>query len=266
VKIYILTDIEGVSGVVNGSQTTPEGHGYEKACEWLTMDVNAAVQGAIDGGATEIVVLDGHGANDARNMHYDKLHDGAQYIQGVPWTRYLPEFDSSFDGAFFVGAHGMAGTAGAIREHSFSSQSWMEMRVNGEPMGEIGIYAAAAGDFGVPFLMVSGDDKACEESTRYVPDVERAVVKYGLTRHCAKLLPLGVTGRIIREKAALAMKKIKKVAPYKIPSPVDIEVDFCRNEYVDSIRERAGVTKIGPRTVRFSGNSVLDAFYKIQGG
>lgn len=265
-KIYILTDLEGVGGVVNRSQVFAGNAAYEKAREWLTLEVNAAVQGAIDGGATDILVLDGHGANNAVNLVYEKLHEGARYIQGVPWMEYLQSFDSSFDGLFQIGAHAMSGTQEAVLEHTMSSESWVEMLINGRPFGEIGLCAAIAGHFGVPFVMVSGDDKACKEAEQLSPGLECAVVKRGISRHCAELLPMPVVHNLIREKARAAMAKLKTIQPLRLDSPVEIQIEFLRTDSADCVRERKGVTRIGPRTVVYTGENVVEAFSRVRGG
>jgi len=265
-KIYVITDMEGVGGVVNRSQVMSNGAAYEKTREWLTLEVNAAVEGAIQGGATEILVLDGHGANSAVNMLYEKLHEGARYIQGTPWMEYLQSLDRSFDGMFHIGAHARAGTQGAVLEHTMSSENWVEMLVNGKPMGEIGLCAAIAGLDDVPFIMVSGDDKACAESQEYSPDLQCAVGKYGITRHCARLLPMPVVHEMIGEKAKLAVQRAKSIKPFKLESPVEIQIEYFRNDLVDGIKEREGVRKVGPRTVLFTGDDIENAWRRVIGG
>ena len=265
-RIYILTDMEGVGGVINRSQVFSGQPGYEKTREWLTLEVNAAVEGALEGGAKEILVLDGHGANSACNLLYEKLHEGAQYIQGVPWAEYLQSLDSSFDGMFHIGAHAMAGTRGAVLEHTMSSETWVEMLVNGSPMGEIGLCAAAAGHFDVPFVMVSGDDKACREAEELVPGIECAVVKEGISRHCAKLLPMPVVHNLIREKARLALTGAKSIRPFTVDSPVEIQIEYFRNDLVDAIAEREGVRKVGARKVLYTGRDIIEAFGRVRGG
>lgn len=265
-KIYILTDLEGVGGVLDRTQTRSGEAAYERAREWLTLEVNAAVQGAIDGGATGILVLDGHGANNACNLLYEKLHGGAQYVMGTPWTEYLQSLASSFDGMFQIGVHAMAGTPGAVLEHTMSSEAWVEMQMNGKPTGEIGLCATVAGHFDVPFVMVSGDDKACGEAAEVVPSVECAVVKEGISRHCAKLLPMPVVHRLIREKAKAAMGKARDIPPVRVDSPVEIQIEYFRNDLVDRIKERDGVRKIGGRTVLYAGDNIIEAFNRVHGG
>jgi len=264
-KIYILTDLEGVGGVVNESQTNSGSPAYEKACERLTLEVNAAVEGALSAGADEIVVVDAHGANRAVNLIYEKLHPAATYIQGVPWVRYPEGLDDTYDALFQIGAHAMSGTPGAVLEHTMSSEQWVEMRVNGQPMGEIGLVAACAGVFDVPFVMVSGCDKACAEAKALNPEVECAVVKYGISRQCARVLPHPKVLELIRDTASAAVKKAASQKPFKVETPVCIEVDYFRNHMVDMIKERQGVQKIGPRTVRFTGKDIIEAFARVRG-
>lgn len=265
-KVYILTDMEGVGGVINQSQTFSDGPGYEQAREWLTLEVNEAVQGAIEGGATEVLVLDSHGVSMARNFRWDKLHPGARYIQGTPRQDYVHLIDESYDGLFQIGVHAMAGTPGAVLEHTMSSGAWVEMRINGEIMGEIGLSAACAGVFGVPFVMVSGDDKACAEAQRICPDVECAVVKEGISRHAAVLKPMPVVHKLIREKAKAAMGKLKTVRPYTVESPTELSVRYFRNDTYEGIRERDGVKKIAPQTVIYTGRTIVEAFRRAWGG
>jgi D-amino peptidase len=206
-KIYILTDLEGAAGVVARDQVFAGNSGYEKARDWLTADVNAAVEGAVAGGATEVIVLDGHGANSAVNIRYENIHPKASLIQGSPWPEYLQMLDASFAGVFQIGAHAMSGTPEAVLEHTMSSDSWVEMTLNGKPTGEIGLCTAIAGHFGVPFVMVSGDDKAAAESQELSPGLEAAVVKQAISRGCALLLPREVVDETIRECAKRAVLK-----------------------------------------------------------
>jgi D-amino peptidase len=265
-KIYVLTDMEGVGGVVSQSQTFAGESGYEQAREWLTLEVNEAVEGAIEGGASEILALDSHGANNVRNLRWDLLCKGARYIQGTPRQDYVHLIDESYDGLFQIGAHAMAGTAGAVLEHTMSSGSWVEMRVNGQLMGEIGLTAAAAGVYDVPFVMVSGDDKACAEARGISPDVECAVVKEGMSRNAAILKPMAEVHRLIREKARLAMSKVKTAKPFKLESPVEIEIRYFRNDVYEGIREREGVRKVAPQMVIYSGKTVVEAWRRVWGG
>lgn len=265
-KIYILTDLEGVGGVVSSDQTGPGGYGYEKARDWLTAEVNACVEGAIEGGATDILILDGHGANNANNIRYENLHPNAKLIQGSPWAGFPPLLDESYDGLIQIGAHAMSGTLGAVLEHTENSKNWVEMTINGQAVGEIAFIAAAAGDYGVPFIMVSGDDKACAESQAIVPGIETAVVKQGLTRHSAVLFPRQTVEDLIRTASRRAVSRAKSISPFVVSPPVAIEVEYLRTETLDRVREREGVTKLSSRRVRYEGRNVIEAAHRWLGG
>lgn len=264
-KTYILTDMEGVGGVLGWDQVLPGDPAYEKSRCWLTAEVNAAVEGALAGGAQEILILDGHGANNARNLLYEELHPAAVAVQGGPWPEYLQGLDDSFDAMLQIGVHAMAGTAGAVLDHTMSPDTWVETRVNGVPMGEIGLCAAVAGHFGVPLAMVSGDDKACAEAAALSPGIESAVVKEGIGRHCAKVLPMPVVLDAISEKARLAMAKAKDISPFTVGSPVEIHVEFSSEDPLRDIKERHGVRIVGPRTVAYSGAEIIEACARMFG-
>lgn len=260
-RVYIVTDMEGVGGVVDDGQVVPVGgQAYEEARRWLTLEVNAAVQGALAGGATQLVVLDGHGANKCRNIVYELLHEGATCIQGMPWPEYLPGLDSSFDAMFQIGVHAMAGTANAVLDHTMSSESWVEMRVNGQAMGEIGLCAAVAGHYGVPLVLVSGDDKACREAANLVPGVESVVVKRGISRNCAELIPMSNVLSAIRNRAEAALRKMSTgvIKPFRLESPVELQIEYLQTSALQTIREGEGVRKIGSRTVVYEGGDIVE--------
>jgi len=259
-KIYILTDLEGVGGVVLGQQIEPGGSLYAEARHLLTQEVNAAVEGALAGGATEVLVRDGHGANSGYNFIFNELHPGAEYMMGSPTESYLDEIDESFDGVFQLGAHAMAGTMHAVLEHTQSSQAWEEMRVNGRPMSEMGFCAAMAGELGVPCLLVTGDQAVCDEARDLLgPEVDVAVTKVGLSRHCAIMKPPKVVRDLIRERARAAMGKIGKVKPLDIGRPVEIILRF-KHVYMADGHKCAGKRRLDSRTIAVTGSTAREAF------
>lgn len=262
-KIYILTDLEGVCGVVHDAQTVPGSPLYENARRWLTHEVNAAIEGALEGGATEIIVRDGHGANGGYNFVLDELHDAAEYVMGAPQDIYLEELDGSFDGVFQIGAHAMAGTARAVLEHTQSSQAWEEMRVNGQPMGEMGFFAAIAGELGVPCVLVTGDQAVCQEARALIgPEVEVAMTKVGFGRHCARMRTPKVTCDLIRYRARAAMGKIGVVKPVDIGKPVEITLRFKHMEGADGLK-CAGKRRIDAKTIAVRGETAREAFQNL---
>ncbi len=264
-KVFILVDMEGISGICLEQHTSADNPHYERARRWMTQDVNAAVQGAIDGGAKEIVVLDGHGANSLYNLVYEDLHEDAEYIVGSPRGWYLTGIDESFDCMLMVGKHAMSGTPNAVLEHTWSGASWYRCRLNGVETGEIGLMAAFAGTFKVPVTMVSGDKAACEEAKRFLGDhIAVACVKEGLSRYAAKMLSPAVARRKIQEAAAEGVRNAKNGKPCIVETPVKLEIDYMRLSSVDSIREAEGVKFTGPRTVCYSGKDVPSACYLMR--
>ncbi|UCH35252.1 MAG: M55 family metallopeptidase [Armatimonadota bacterium] len=259
-KIYILTDLEGVGGVCLTQHVEAGGALYQEARHLLTQEVNAAVQGAIEGGATEILVRDGHGANGGYNLIFDDLHDGALYMMGSPTDSYLSELDDSFDAMFQLGMHPMAGTMHGVLEHTQSSAAWEEMRANGRPMSEMSFCAAIAGEMGVPCVLVTGDQAVCDEAREVLgPEVELVVTKVGLSRHCAIMKPAAVVREMIREGAHAAMGKVGKVTPLDIGKPVEIAVRF-KHVYMADGHKCAGKRRLDSRTIAVTGNTAREAF------
>ena len=255
-KIYVSTDLEGISGVVTWEQTGREGRNpeYEKARHLLTQDVNAAVEGAIAGGAEEVVVMDGHGGGF--NFIPEELDPRASYITGPVRVDICPGLDKSFDAAFLVGYHSMAGTKGGILDHTQSSTTWFNYYINGIKMGEIGQGAVIAGHFKVPVIFVSGDRAACKEAKALLGNVETVAVKEGFTRNCAKILPPARSRELIKEGAGRALKRIKDFKPYIVKPPIEVKLE-CQNTDVADSYERQGWKRIDGRTVLKTVNSAL---------
>lgn len=265
VKVFILVDMEGISGICLESHTTGGTPDYERARRWMTQDVNAAVQGAVDGGATEVLVLDGHGTNNMYNLIYEDLHEGASYIEGTPRGWYITQFDESFDCMLMVGMHAMSGTSRAVLEHTWSGERWHKCRLNGRETGEIGLMAAFAGSFGVPVTFVSGDLAAVTEAKQFLGDsLVTACVKEGLSRYAAKLLPPAKSRKLIQEGCARAVAAASSAKPYVVETPVSLEVDYIRNSHVDVIRPAQNVELIAPRTIRYTGPDVPSACYLMR--
>lgn len=259
-RIYILTDLEGVGGVVHDAQTVPGSPLYEDARRLLTHEVNAAIEGALEGGASEIVVRDGHGANGGYNFVFEELHPAAEYIMGAPQETYLEELDDTFDGIFQVGVHAQAGTPRGVLEHTMASPAWAEMRVNGRVMGEMGFAAALAGEAGVPCVLVTGDQAVCDEARALLGrGLQVAVTKVGYSRNCARMKPPAVVCGLIRERARAAMGKIGKVKPLNVGQPVEIVLRFKHVSLADGYKH-AGKRRLDPYTIAIRGRTAREAF------
>jgi D-amino peptidase len=231
---------------------------YQKARRLLTQEVNAAVEGALAGGATEIVVDDAH--YTGFNFIFEELHPGARYIMGSPRPQWPPALDESFDATFFIGCHAMAGTEGAVRDHTMSTTGWHHMWINGRRLGEIGLWAAVAGHYGVPCLLVSGCDKACAEAAELVPGIGTVVSKQGISRYCALLEPAEKVQGRIRAAAEVALFRVKEIAPVKLSQPVEIKVEYNITGQADAVTIIAGRERVDARTIAYRGRDILEAF------
>ncbi|MCX5642119.1 MAG: M55 family metallopeptidase [Candidatus Omnitrophica bacterium] len=256
-KVYISTDMEGVSGVVTFQQTgrDEKGEEYEKARHLLTADVNAAVEGALSAGAREIVVMDGHGGG--HHFIIEELHPAGRYIIGPVRIQAIPKLDKSFDAMLLVGYHAMAGTRGAILDHTQSSTTWYNYFLNGIKMGEIGQEAVIAGHYGIPVVFVSGDKAACEEAQDLLGNIEVASVKEGLTRTCAEILPPVKARELIRAGVTRALKRLPEFKPYLIKTPIEIRLETQNTDVADGY-ESAGWKRIDGRAVTKIAQSALE--------
>jgi len=230
-KIYVNTDLEGISGVYKFDQTRQKDTPLNiQACEYFMGDVNAVVQGLRDGGATEVVVLDGHGSQ-AVIPHL--MEPGATYITGRPrpGAGNLTKLDSTFDGMVLLGFHSMMGTADGILNHTQSSLSENRYWYNGVESGELAQNAAIAGYYGVPVIMVSGDDATCREAKEFFGDHLVCVsVKRGLAREAAELYPFPVTRKALYEGAKQAVEAIASFKPYILETPIRVKEEYLNRD------------------------------------
>ncbi len=226
-KIYVNTDLEGISGVYKFDQTRQKDTPLNiQACEYFMGDVNAVVRGLRDGGATEVIVLDGHGSQ-AVIPHL--MIPGAKYITGRPrpGTGSLTELDSTFDGMVMVGFHSMMGTPDGVLNHTQSSRSENRYWYNGVESGELAQNAAIAGYYGVPVIMVTGDEATCREARKFFGDNPVTVaVKRGLSREAALLYPLEETRKALYEGAKRAVGAIASCRPYILETPIKVKEEY----------------------------------------
>lgn len=232
-KIYIVTDMEGISGVFKWQQCkTKDSPLYDKASEYFMDDLSAIVRGLKEGEATEIIVLDGHGY---QNVVPHLMEPGVKYITGTPRPGpALYGLDETFDGMVQLGAHSMYGTPGGVLNHTQSSSRKFKFWYNGVETGEIGMAALAAGYFGVPTIMVSGDVAACKEAHKFFgDDVVAVAVKEGISTEAAILFPFDETRQALYEGAKRAMAAIDKCKPYKIETPFTVKLEYIKTEEED---------------------------------
>jgi D-amino peptidase len=245
-KIYILCDMEGTSGIWRPEQVDSAQAEYQQGRELLMADVNSAIAGAFDGGATQVIACDTHGGGG--HFLIQKMDDRAEY-ETPSAESPLPSLDESFAGLILTGHHAMAGTLNGFLDHTMSSASWFCFRINGQAVGEIGMETAHAGHFGVPLIMVTGDEAACREAETMFPGVVTAAVKRGLGRNRARCLAPSKARALIRERAAQAAARAEQFKPWKLEAPITLELTLYRSDYADG-PIRPGVQRVDARTLR----------------
>src|SRR4249920_1269868 len=224
-KIFISVDMEGITGVVQPAQLGPEGFEYQRAREWMTAEVNAAIAGIRAAGPAEIVVCDSHG--NGQSVLIDLLPEDVRIVRGFPRPMEMMQgIDESFAAAVFIGYHASEWTANAVRGHTISSARLLGVKLNGAEVSE-GIYnAALAGQFGVPVVFVSGDRLAVTQLQQVAPAVEGAIVKEPYGYHSALTVTPARGQAMIRDGLKRAMARLGSVQPHRLTSPIALEVGF----------------------------------------
>jgi len=224
-KIFISVDMEGISGVVQPAQLGPEGFEYQRAREWMTGEVNAAIAGIRESGAAEILVCDSHG--NGQSVLIDRLPDDVRIVRGFPRPLEMMQgLDDTFTAAVFIGYHASEWTADAVRGHTISSARLLGIKLNGVEVSE-GMYnAALAGQFGVPVVFVSGDRLAVTQVQRVAPAAEGAIVKEPYGYHSANTVTPARGQAMIRDGLKRAMAKLGSAQPYRVRTPIELEVGF----------------------------------------
>ncbi len=226
-KIYILTDLEGVSGVYKFAQTREKDTPLNiRACEYFMDDLSAVIRGLKEGGATEILVIDGHG-NQCVIPH--RMEPGVKYLTGVPRPDTYWGLDSSWVGMVQFGAHAMNGTEDGVLHHTMSSKSENRYWYNGVEVGEVVQCATIAGYYGIPTILVTGDEAVCREAKRFLGDACVTVaVKKGISREAAILYPFEETRQALYEGARRAMEAIPECKPYTMELPVKGRMQYLK--------------------------------------
>lgn len=262
-KVFVLTDIEGVAGVVSFEQYSyPDGKYYEACKKLLTEEVNAAVAGMASSGVDEILVLDGHGPG---GITFEDLDPPAQLIHGrplAPWA-VLDEEIKRCDVGIIIGQHAMAGIVDGNLSHTQSSKAIDCYKLNGKPIGEIAQVALYLGALGVPMIFLSGDEAACREAEELIPGITTVSVKKGLARNCAMSLSAATARQRICEGIKLALKRQQKkpLPPLVWKGPFVLEKRYFHTDAADSAAERPGVERVDSQTVRLRSKDVKSIIY-----
>jgi D-amino peptidase len=252
-RIHIISDMEGVAGIVHSAQTNAGQPLYEEGRKLYTEEINAAVRGARKAGATEIVVMDHHGAGGAFSFNSlvpDLLDPACDYVVQSSWTQYTALLEQGCDACLLVGMHAMAGTPEGVLAHTVSGREWRRLRFNGVLVGETGINAALCGTWDCPVLLVTGDEATCREATALLGDgLTTVAVKTGIGLSAARNVAPLRARMLIEEGAEKALKKLDAVKPFDPGRPAEIEVEFTNPSEVAKYRGRQGVEITGPETL-----------------
>jgi D-amino peptidase len=257
VKVYISADMEGVTGTVTADQLTPAGFEYGHFREIMTAEVLAAIQGARAAGATEFVVSDSHG--NGENLLIDRFPPDVTIIRSFPRPLMMMQgIDSSFAAVIFIGYHASTSSSVGVRAHTISSALLTNISINGTAMSESGINAAVAAHYGVPVVMVSGDDVAVSETQALVGPIEGAVVKKAISFHAAATMTPEAGQALIKQKAQAGVARRNELKARPVRTPVTLEVSFKNYRPVELLTCLPGVQRANSHTVRFVGRDMLE--------
>ncbi len=257
-KVFISVDMEGIAGIVHGDHTSSSGKDYGIARRWMTEEANAAIRGALEAGATEIVVNDSHGS--MRNIIASELNPAAFLITGSPKLLSMMQgLDQSYDAVIFIGYHARAGTKDGVLDHTISGGTIYSIKVNGSEMSEAELNALIAGWHDVPVVLIAGDAAICEQTKKSLGgELEVAVVKRAVGRYAAKTLTPQKAQELIQKKTKIALEKRDKIKPFKQKAPYRFDVNFLRSSMADMAELIPQVERTGGRSVRF----VIDDYIK----
>lgn len=257
VKVYISADMEGLTGTVTSEQLGPGGFEYQRFREVMTNEVLAAIRGARAAGATELLVADSHG--NGQNLLIEKLPKDVELVRS--WPRPLGMMgglDESFDAAIFIGYHTSTTNPRGVRAHTFSSATLTAVRLNGEPVSEAAFNAALAGHFGVPVVMVTGDDALVEEAKRTIGDIEGVAVKQAISFHAAKSLTPEAAYEKIEAAAKRAVERRNAIEPKRFTGDVTLDVSFKHYRQAELLSYLPIVERTDAHSIRFVGRDMVE--------
>ncbi|HJQ73320.1 MAG TPA: M55 family metallopeptidase [Gaiellaceae bacterium] len=263
-RVHIISDMEGVAGIVKWQQVAGGEKLYEEGRVLYTEEINAAVRGAKAAGATEIVVMDNHGAGGEWSFNSlvpDLLDPGCEYVVQQEWTEYTGFLEAGCDAALLVGMHAMAGTADGVLSHTVSGQAWQSLRFNGRLVGETGINAAICGQWGVPVVLVTGDRAVCREGRELLGDGLTTVeVKEGIGRFSARMKTPDEARELIEAGAKKALGDLSAVAPYDPGKPCEIQIEFTTPDRLQEYANRRNVEVTGASSLVVRGDDWWSAW------
>ncbi|HET7293585.1 MAG TPA: M55 family metallopeptidase [Vicinamibacteria bacterium] len=256
-KVHVSVDMEGIAGVVSGDQLGPSEFEYQRFREFMTREALAAVQAALEAGATEIVVADSHG--NGQNLLIEQLPKDVRVVRS--WPRPLGMMggvDGSFDAAIFIGYHASTDNPKGVRAHTFRSALFTHVGVNGKAISEGWMSAALAGHFGVPVVMASGDDVAMAELRQQLGDLETAEVKRSLGFHAAETLTPAAAVELIGRKVKAALARRGDFKPMRLSGAPALEIGFKQYLAAEVAAYLPGAERMDAHSVRFRTRDILE--------
>ncbi len=262
-SVVMLTDLEGVAGVVSFmEQTYPDARYFDHAKRLLTAEVNAAVDGLLEGGVEEVLVMDFHGPG---GIWFEDLHPRARLFHGrpvAPWPRLAPII-AEHDAAVIIGQHAMAGELTGSLHHTQNSRTIDHYKLNERLIGETAQFALYCGELDVPVIFLSGDDAGCREVENLIPGITTAAVKQGLGRGCAISLSSSQAHNLIRDKIRVAVERqnVSPLLPLKWPGPFTLQKRYFFTDDADRASTLPGSQRLDSRTVQFHSDRIQDVIY-----
>ncbi len=260
-KVYLSFDFEGVAGIVDWEQCREGGAGYELGCRLMLGEVNAAIEGAVAGGADEVVLNDSH--STMRNLDPDALAHGVSYVSGRHKQLYMmQELDDSYDVIFFIGYHGSISGPTSTLSHTYNPEVFSAARVNGVEVGESGINALVADHFGVPIGLVTGDAATQEQTAPFAANAVQVVTKRSDSRFSAKNLHPAESRRLIREGAQESVRRAAagELAVPGLERPYRLDLDVQTADMAEVGSWVKGAERLGTRTIRLESDDALEVF------
>jgi D-amino peptidase len=261
VKAYISVDMEGVAGISHAKPTNRGDELYGQAVELMVGEANAAIEGAFDGGATEVTVNDSHGS--MYNLSPEKMDARARLVQGKkPWSMVEAARESHFDVALFIGYHARAGHPTGTIAHTYTGRVTL-VEVGGRPVTEAGMNALYLGALGIPVAMVSGDDALAEELADWLPWTETVVVKRAVSWQAADSLHPARARDLIRDASRRAIERAATgggLQPLTLPAPLELRIDFAHAGEADVAATIPGFSREGDRGIRYSADDAITLF------
>jgi D-amino peptidase len=262
-KVFISVDMEGLTGVTTSEECSRSGKDYDYFRGIMTQEANAAIEGALAAGATEVLVRDSHGS--ARNIIPDLLHKSARLLRNwAPGPKSMMEgIDDTFDGIVFIGYHAKAGTADALIEHTMTGNI-TDVSINGVSLPEAGINALIGGAFDVPVVFVAGDRAICQQAEGLFGTVETVAVKDGIGGAAINHHP-EVSQDMIRAGVEKAFKNLTQFKPYKLTPPYTLVLKLKREESVYTGALYPGAERTGDWELTFKSNDLMEVFNAFWG-